>query len=143
MGERRSVKLDVEKTWPRKVRSLYGRLRTEHAMELGYYQYKMEKVTEKEAYCKDCGEDFETTKHLLCSCPALAVERQRQFEGGSPRYSDLVLKPEQCRKLLSKRFPDLVIKNTVQSPMDNNETLQITAEMGGSYTYSCDSDCMQ
>jgi ribonuclease HI len=115
-GARRSVRLDVEKAWPRKVRALYGRLRTEHAMELGYYQYKMDKVPEKEAYCRDCGDEYETTRHILCSCPALAVERQRQFEGGTPRYSDLVLKPEQCRILLSKRFEDLTIKHTVRSP---------------------------
>ena len=106
----------MEKAWPRKVQALYGRLRTEHAMELGYYQYKMDKVPEKEAYCRDCGDEYETTRHILCSCPALAVERQRQFEGGTPRYSDLVLKPEQCRILLSKRFEDLTIKHTVRSP---------------------------
>jgi len=113
-GERRGPKMEVEKAWPRSVRSLYGRLRTEHSMDLAYYRYKLDK--EEDPYCTACGEEYETTRHLLCSCPALSAERHQQFEGESVQPSDLVQKPEKCRVLLSKRFKDLDYKNTVRSP---------------------------
>ena len=71
-GERRGPKMEVEKVWPRSVRSLYGRLRTEHSMDLAYYRYKLDK--EEDPYCTACGEEYETTRHLLCSCPALSAE---------------------------------------------------------------------
>ena len=36
-GKRRKPNMEVEKKWPRKVRTLYARLRTNHAKELKSY----------------------------------------------------------------------------------------------------------
>ena len=37
-GEKRSPKMEIERTWPKKVRTLYSRLRTGHTTELKAYK---------------------------------------------------------------------------------------------------------
>ena len=74
---RKKPKFDVEKNWPRHVRSLYARLRTGHCKELGNYAYMIEIADDP--FC-ECG-DVETIDHVLCECPILETTRRRLFEG--------------------------------------------------------------
>ena len=111
-GNRLGPKIEVEKTWPRKVRTLYSRLRTVHDMELAYYRYKINK--EDDPFCKMCEDEHESIKHVLCNFPDLEMERRRLFEGEEVGVSYLVSESEKCRRLLTKRFERL--KNTVRSP---------------------------
>ena len=92
---RKKPKFDVEKNWPRHVRSLYARLRTGHCKELGNYAYMIE-IADDPFY--ECG-DVETIDHVLCECPILETTRRRLFEG-PVSLSQLVTEPEKCRKPL-------------------------------------------
>ena len=112
-GRRRGPKVEVERAWPRRVRTLYARLRTGHAAELAYYQYLIE--AGDEPTCKECKDVDETIEHVLCHCLALDGARARLFEE-KVTLSDLVLQPEKCRKLLCKRFPALSINTPTRSP---------------------------
>ena len=113
-GDKRGPKVEVEKSWPCSVRTLYSRLRTGHAKELAYYRYKIEK--DDDPFCRACEEEHESIKHILCTCPVLQAERRRLFEGAAVKLSHLVSEPEKCRRLLSKRFEHLANKNAVRSP---------------------------
>ena len=66
--ERRSPKSEVEKTWPRQVRTIFARLRTGHSKELPQYRYMIEK--DDEPTCQEYDDDEETIEHILCHCPA-------------------------------------------------------------------------
>ena len=101
--ERRKPKLEVERRWPRKVRSAYSRLRTGHAKQLAYYRYLIEKEDSPECAC---GDGDETAEHLLCHCEQLRAARERLLiRNPSPDW--LVKEPDKCRRLLSERFPEL------------------------------------
>ena len=65
-GERRMPKVEIERKWVRKVRTLFSRLRTDHAPELKQYMYKIE--GEDDPYCL-CEESEENIRHVLCHCP--------------------------------------------------------------------------
>ena len=67
--DRRQPRTDIECTWPRKVRTLFARLRSGHAKELRHYMYTIEQ--EDDPTCTSCKEADETIGHVLCHCPAL------------------------------------------------------------------------
>ena len=102
--ERRSPKSEVEKTWPRQVRTLFARLRTGHSKELRQYRYMIEK--DDEPTCQECDDDEETIEHILCHCPALERMRRLIFEE-PPTMAQMTKQPEMCRKLLQFRFGEL------------------------------------
>ena len=106
-GERRGPEVKVEVKWPRKVRTLFSRLRTGHAKELRYYRYLVE--MEDDPMC-DCGEEEETIDHVLCRCQGLEEMRRREAEG-QVTIDMMVTKPEMCRKILQHKFGGLQITN--------------------------------
>jgi len=103
--ERREPKQAMEKRWPRKIRVLYTRLRTNHSAELGYYQRKLN--NEEEGKCRLCQEEEETSEHLVCECPGLEMERREIFLDIKPKCNVLVEDPERSRKILSRVFKEL------------------------------------
>ena len=103
-GERRGPKTKIEKTWPRKKRTLYARLRTNHAKELKHYQHRI--GNEEDAICAKCGEEDETIEHVLCKCPALELQRRRIYEG-EWHQEMMVTAPKQSMELLKHRFEGL------------------------------------
>ena len=100
---RRKPKIELERKWPRRVRTLYSRLRTGHSKELAQYRYLIEKEEAPECAC---GEEEETTEHVLCRCPLLQPTREK-LQLGVITPDRMVTDPESCRMLLSVRFPDL------------------------------------
>lgn len=108
-GERRMPRVEIERKWVRKVRTLFSRLRTDHAPQLKQYMYKIE--GEDDPYCL-CEESEENIKHVLCHCPRLARARAmvaiEQLE-----VSHMITDPEECRRVLSVRFPGLKTRTTV------------------------------
>ena len=106
-GDRRSPRMDVEKLWSRKVRTLFSRLRTGHAKELKQYRHKIE--VEEDGMCDHgCGEE-ETIEHALCHCEMLEEERVKTWNG-EVTIDMMVSEPEVCRTILMKRFGDLYMK---------------------------------
>ena len=118
-GERRKPKFEEEKSWPKKVRTLFSKLRTGHSTELKRYRFLIEK--EDDPICNLCEQDEETIEHILCECPALEEERVRQG-AGHVTPDMMVTKPELCRKILVKRFKDL---NTSKH-VDNEPQYSVT-----------------
>jgi len=102
-GERRRPKIDVERNWVRRVRTMFARMRTDHAKELKQYRYKIE--MEDDPYC-ECGESEENIRHVLCHCPRLARARamvaMEQID-----ISHMISDPETCRRILCVQFPGL------------------------------------
>ena len=102
--DRRKPKVDVEKKWPRSVRSLFARLRTGHAMELRAYRHRLDE--EVDPMCEICGEEEETIEHVLCKCPAdeqfLRVNYREEL-----KIANMTTDPELCRRVLERRFPAL------------------------------------
>ena len=77
--DRRTPRWDIEVLWPRRVCTLYSRLRSQHAMELRWYtHFKIQK--DESPFCEEC-DAIETIQHVLCECPALLEVRVRQWEG--------------------------------------------------------------
>ena len=109
--QRRKPVTDVEKKWPRRVRTLFARLRTGHAKELRQYRYLIEK--EDEPTCTACEEDEESIEHVLCHCPTLERKRRMLFEE-PPTVAHMTNQPEKCRKLLQDRFDLKLEENTAQ-----------------------------
>ena len=101
-GERKKPKMEIEKVWPRSVRTLYARLRSGHCKELKHYQYMIDVADDP--FC-ECGE-VDTIQHVLCSCPILGSVR-RSVICGPVELSHLVTDPEKCRVILSRRFKGL------------------------------------
>ena len=103
-GDKRSPKLEIERRWSRKIRSLYARLRTGHAKELQEYRHR---VLEKEESpnCRECNVP-EDTEHVLCHCNITEEARARNWSG-EVTMDMLVKQPEICRKILASRFADL------------------------------------
>lgn len=107
-GDRKKPKLELERKWPRSVRTLYARLRTDHSRELANYRYLIE--AEDEPFCKSCDEGLvENIYHVLCECSALEEIRYRVF-GGPVELSQMTSNPEKCRLVLRHRFKDLYLK---------------------------------
>ena len=100
--------------WPRKVRTLFARLRTGHCKELADYRFIIDK--EDDDSCERCDlERPETTEHILCVCPALDHERVRKIYG-KVTIDMMVTNPEACRKILAKRFDGLRIEEPPEPP---------------------------
>ena len=69
-GDRKKSKLELERKWPRSVRTLYARLRTDHSRELANYRYLIE--VKDDPFYKSCNEGLvENIYHVLCECSAL------------------------------------------------------------------------
>ena len=106
--DRKKPKLELERKWPRSVRTLYSRLRTDHSRELANYRYLIE--AEDEPFCTSCDEGrVENIQHVLCECSALEEIRYRVF-GGPVELSQMTSNPEKCRLVLRHRFKDLYLK---------------------------------
>ena len=105
--EYRTPKMNIEKKWPRKVRSLYARLRTGHAKELADYQHRMlEKIDSPN--CVECN-TTEDTEHVLCHCVITEEARVRNWSG-NVTLDMLRDEPEVSRRILTPRFTDLKVK---------------------------------
>ena len=88
-GERLRPKFEVESKWTRRMRSLFARLRSNHAKELRYYQHKIGNI--ESPNCQEC-EVPETIKHVLCECPALLEARHRNWPGGNVTVGMMIQK---------------------------------------------------
>jgi ribonuclease HI len=106
-GERRKPRIEIEKTWSRRVRTLYARIRTGHAKELKAYRHDIEK--EDDPNCETCNVP-EDTEHVLCHCAATEEARVRNWNG-EVTMRMLVEQPDVCRKILGTRFKALVGKD--------------------------------
>ena len=107
----------IEGKWPKHVRSLYSRLRTDHAMELKTYRLRLGQ--EEDAVCEKCGLEDETIKHILCNCPAIDTKRRELWQDEKIDVSDLVKEPDKCRKLLELRFEELKLPESDESGSDD------------------------
>ena len=91
-GDRSMPKVEIERKWVRKVRTLFSLLRTDHAPKLKQYMYKIE--GEDGTYCL-CEESEENIRYVLCHCPSLARARAmvaiEQLE-----VSHMISDPERC-----------------------------------------------
>ena len=54
-----------------------------------------------------CSMEEETTEHILCRCEAEEAARFQIHPGGHFTPNMLVTHPEECRKLLERRFEGL------------------------------------
>ena len=105
--ERRAPKLEVEKKWNRKARSLYARIRSGHANELQDYRTRVLGKDES-PNCIECNVN-EDTEHVLCHCSITEEARARNWSG-KVELGMLVTHPEVCRIILLPRFPALELK---------------------------------
>ena len=113
-GDRRSSKFDVERQWPVEVRSLYCRLRTDHAVELKRYRCDFLQL-EEDPYCEmGCGE-VEDIEHVLCRCVATLAARVKYWHGEVTTRM-LTTDPNTCRRILSARYGQLRLPEEKASP---------------------------
>ena len=100
--DRRKPKFEIEKKWPRKVRSTFSHLRTDHSKLLARYRYLIEKEPLPLCSCReeDKEGEEETLEHVLCRCKHTKEKRDISLDW-------MVADPEKCRELLSVRFPEL------------------------------------
>jgi ribonuclease HI/exonuclease III len=103
-GDRRGPKRIIEKVWPRNVRSMFSRLRTDHCRQLQNFQCNTLHKAET-ALCPRCGGEDDTIGHILCRCPTLEEKRQ-QIRIGEWKMGDMVKKPLECMELLRTCFPE-------------------------------------
>ena len=116
---RRSPKVEIEKKWPRNVRSLYARLRSGHAAELKKFRFFIEK--EEDAMCEEgCGEE-ESIEHVLCRCNATLAARVKLCES-EVTIQMMTTDPDTCRKILMTRFGQLRLPEENKSPTTQLET---------------------
>ena len=106
-GGRRGPKLEIEKIWPRKQRSMYCRLRTDHCKQLQNFQANKIRKADS-ALCPKCEDEDEDIRHIICLCPTLE-EKRGQIQTGEWRVRDMIDNPLECMELLQHRFPELVI----------------------------------
>jgi len=79
-----------------------------HAKELKSFR-KFIQIEEDEK-CDECGWEREDIKHVLCDCPALEAKRRELHE--EPIVMNMmVMHPEICRKILSRKYKTLRIEN--------------------------------
>ena len=121
--ERRNPK-EIEKKWPMKIRSMFSRLRCDHATELKSYRKRIK--LDAEDICIYCDMDaVDNIQHVLCECPALEGKRVR-LHTEKFTASMMVTHPEICRKLLATRFTEL-----------NDDRKEVEDEGGGSSVTGC------
>ena len=113
---RRGPKFEVEKMWPKRVRSKFAQMRSGHSMELRYYRNKIE--LDDSASCPNgCGVD-ETITHVLCECVSTSDARRR-FWSDTVTPSMMTSHPDTCRKILASKYGDLRLP---AKKVANNET---------------------
>ena len=113
-GDRRSPRLDIEKQWPVEVRTLYCRLRSDHAVELKRYRCDF-LHTEDDALCEmECGE-VEDIEHVLCRCICTLAARIRLYPG-EVNIRMLTTDPDTCRKILMTKFRQLRLPHEKPPP---------------------------
>ena len=108
-GERRAPKLEVEKQWPRSVRTMFSRLRTDQDKELKRYRCEFLQL-EDDSLCDEGCDESETIEHVLCRCVATSEARARYAEG-EVNMKMMVTEPNTCRKILTSRFGQLRLPN--------------------------------
>ena len=116
--EKFKPKLEIEKKWPRRVQSMFSRLRSGHCKELKQYRYKID--VEDDPWC-ECGE-VESIEHVLCDCPILDEIRRRVIEEPVEPHH-LVTKPEEARTILAKRFENLKLEHDFAEIRDDEAPL--------------------
>ena len=109
--EKRKPKFKAEKSWSRRVRSLYARLRTGHAKQLKQYRYQID--ADDDPYCV-CGEE-EDIRHILCECPILDKVR-REIMQEPVEMHHLVTEPEKCRLILATKINELKENMNIGEP---------------------------
>ena len=113
-GDRRSPKTEIEKEWPVEVRTLYCRLRSDHAVELKRYRCDF-LHTEDDPLCEmGCGE-VENIEHVLCRCVATLEARVRLCPGEVTTRM-LTTDPNTCRKILMTKFGQLRLPQEKSPP---------------------------
>ena len=70
--------MEIERTWPKKVRTLYSRLCTGHTTELKAYKARFNK--EEDGMCESGSGEEETIEHVLCRCGSLEEACVRNWE---------------------------------------------------------------
>ena len=73
-------------------------------MELNAYKHRID--PDEDDTCEECREEAETIEDILCRCPAEELHKRR-IHHEEIKMSDMVSKPEICRKILARRFPEL------------------------------------
>ena len=102
---RRKPKMEIEKNWPVKVRSLFCRLRSGHAVELKRYRHEF-LHTEEDGLCSEgCGK-VEDIQHVLCECKKTKDARTTLCPRGVKIHM-MTTKPNMCRKILMTKFGKL------------------------------------
>ena len=117
---RRGPRFDIEKQWPKKVRSKFAQLRSGHAMELRYYRHKI--GVDFSALCpSDCGVPEKIT-HVLCECASAEEARMRHWEG-DVTPSMLTSHPDVARMILATKYGDLRLpaKNAATNDQQHSE----------------------
>ena len=103
-AERRKPK-DIEKSWPKHVRSAYAKLRTGHSKDLREYRHRI--GIEEDPYCPCGSGEAETIEHVICKCPRLEGRRRLM---GMVSTNILVEDPETCRSWLALLYDSVRLK---------------------------------
>ena len=112
-GNRRKPKFEIEKEWPKRVRVLFTRLRSGHAMELKGYRHFI--GIEEDDLCNSCGVP-ETIEHVLCHCWSTQAARQKLWEG-TVTIDMLTSHPDTCRQILSSVYAELNVKEETETTL--------------------------
>jgi len=107
-GQRRAPKYAIEKIWPKGVRRLFARMRTDHDPELRWYREFV--GAEESNWCEEGCDVVEDVEHMLCECPSTMEARRRYWEG-AVTLDMMVTHPEECRKILATRVGQLRLPN--------------------------------
>ena len=96
---------DVERSWPRHVRTAYAKLRTGHSRDLKEYRHRIK--IEEDPFCPCGSGEEETIEHVLCKCPRLEGRRRML---GTVNVSLLVEDPKTCRSWLPLLYDSVRLK---------------------------------
>ena len=96
---------DVERSWPRHVRTAYAKLRTGHSKDLKQYRHRIK--IEEDPFCPCGSGEEETIEHVLCKCPRLEGRRRML---GKVSVSLMVEDPETCRSWLALLYDSVRLK---------------------------------
>ena len=114
--QKRSPNYEVERKWPKGVRTLFARLRTDHDTELRWYRKLIEE--DEENQCDEGCDVTEDVEHVLCECVS-TLEARRRHWGGTVTISMMVSHPDVCRKILATRFGKLRLPNELAESRNN------------------------
>ena len=88
------VKVDVERGLRREELRSFRRFRMGHSLELRQYGHRI--GNEASPNCRKCGEEAESTEHVLLDCPAMREARRRLGIGD---MGDLCRRPLEAAEL--------------------------------------------